>query len=163
MVGRWWSSNGSVLSKCNFVLHRRSPLPHERILFSHKMRCAQASSALLCFAANRISCCILSIESFWACSFALPNFGVHRVMCPARRHNLAALQSQVFPRLNLHRARVYRKRRRLPSCRCIESAQAYPARACISFTRASDTALGLPGTCEPSTIAMVHIELPYAP
>src|SRR5712691_12081476 len=29
VLDRWWSSRDSPLPKCNFVLHRWSPLPHE--------------------------------------------------------------------------------------------------------------------------------------
>jgi len=64
----------------------------------------------------------------------------------ARAHSLATPQSHPFPHLNLHSARICRTRRRLPSSRCIESAQPHPARERILPARASDTALGLPGT-----------------
>jgi hypothetical protein len=50
-----------------------------------------------------------------------------------------------FPQLNLHNTRVRRNPQRLPSSRCIESAQ-HRARARILPARASDTALRLPIT-----------------
>ena len=50
-----------------------------------------------------------------------------------------------FPQLNLHNTRVRRNPERLPSSRCIESAQ-HRAHARILPARASDTALRLLGT-----------------
>ena len=76
-------------------------------------------------------------------SIAVPHFGAHSVICRARRHTLATPPSHSFAHLNLHRARVCRTRRRLPSSRCIESAQPHPCPEPISPTRASDTALRL--------------------
>src|SRR5467141_1461203 len=37
VLDRWWSSRGSQLPKCNFVLHRWSPLPHETTLSINKI------------------------------------------------------------------------------------------------------------------------------
>ena len=48
-----------------------------------------------------------------------------------------------FPQLNLHNTRVRRNPERLPSSRCIESAQSRRARVRILPARASDTALRL--------------------
>src|SRR5260370_21358978 len=61
----------------------------------------------------------------------------------ALRHSLRAPPHRSVPPLNLHRARVRRNRGRLPSSRCIESAQTHRARACALPARASDTTLGL--------------------
>ena len=48
-----------------------------------------------------------------------------------------------LPQLNLHNTRVRRNPERLPSSRCIESAQSRRARVRILPIRASDTALRL--------------------
>ena len=64
----------------------------------------------------------------------------------ALRHSLGAVRRRSFTPLNLHRARVRRNRGRLPSSRCIESAQTDRARATFFRPRASDTTLGLVGT-----------------
>src|SRR6202521_4125975 len=37
VLDRWWSSRDSRLPKCNFVLHRWSPLPHETTLSINKI------------------------------------------------------------------------------------------------------------------------------
>jgi len=47
---------------------------------------------------------------------------------------------------NFDLIRVRRNRGRLPSSRCIESAQTHRARVCSLLTRASDTTLRLIGT-----------------
>jgi len=67
-------------------------------------------------------------------------------MDDALQHSLGAPLHRSFLPLNLHRARVRRNRGRLPSSRCIESAQTDRARATFFRPRASDTTLGLPGT-----------------
>src|SRR5260370_13141600 len=63
----------------------------------------------------------------------------------ASPHSFGAPRRPTFPLLNWHRARVRRNRGRLPSNRCIQSAQTTHARACILPTPASDTALRLGG------------------
>ena len=60
---------------------------------------------------------------------------------PSRIHGVSS--HPLFPPLNLHSARVRRKPERLPSSRCIESAQPRRARVRTLPTRASDTALRL--------------------
>ena len=57
-------------------------------------------------------------------------------------HLSGANAKPTFPQLNLHNTRVRRNPERLPSSRCIESAQ-HRARARILPARASDTALRL--------------------
>ena len=59
--------------------------------------------------------------------FAAASFGAHPVTCRAMRHSLGTARRRSFPLLNLHSARVRRNRGRLPSSRCIESAQAHRA------------------------------------
>jgi hypothetical protein len=61
------------------------------------------------------------------------------------RHLSGANAKPTFPQLNLHNTRVRRNPERLPSSRCVESAQ-HRARARISACSPSDTALRLPGT-----------------
>jgi hypothetical protein len=61
----------------------------------------------------------------------------------ALQHSLGAPLHRSFLPLNLHNTRVRRNRGRLPSSRCIESAQAHRARVYSLLTRASDTTLGL--------------------
>jgi hypothetical protein len=61
-------------------------------------------------------------------------------------HLSGANAKPTFPQLNLHNTRVRRNPERLPSSRCIESAQSRRARVRILPIRASDTALRLPGT-----------------
>ena len=78
--------------------------------------------------------------------FAVANLLANRALYGALRHSLPAPPHRSVPSLNLHRARVRRNRRRLPSSRCIESAQTHHARACALPPRASDTTLGLLGT-----------------
>ncbi len=60
--------------------------------------------------------------------------------------SLRGARQTYFPQLNLHNTRVRRNPERLPSSRCIESAQSHRARARILPTRASDTALRLLGS-----------------
>jgi len=54
-------------------------------------------------------------------------------------------------------ARICRKRQRLPSSRCIESAQTHRARVCSLLTRASDTTLStsrpVGRLCDPETLS----------
>ena len=75
--------------------------------------------------------------------FAVANLLAHGALYGALRHSLRAPPHRSVPPLNLHRARVRRNRGRLPSSRCIESAQTHRARACALPARASDTTLGL--------------------
>ena len=75
--------------------------------------------------------------------FAVANLLAHAALYGALWHSLRAPPHRSVPPLNLHRARVRRNRGRLPSSRCIESAQTHRARACALPTRASDTTLGL--------------------
>ena len=81
--------------------------------------------------------------------FALASFRVLRVICCAPPHHLSTSLRHPSAPFNLHRARVRRDRGRLPSSRCIESAQTRHARAPTLLHRASDTTLGLPGTDRP--------------
>jgi len=65
------------------------------------------------------------------------------VLC-ASPHSFGAPRRPTFPPLNLHRARVRRNRRRLPSSRCIESAPEHHTFILILLLmRSSDTSLGL--------------------
>ena len=75
--------------------------------------------------------------------FAVANLFAHAALYGALRHSLRAPPHPSVPPLNLHRARIRRNRRRLPSSRCIESTQTPRARACALPARASDTTLGL--------------------
>jgi hypothetical protein len=77
--------------------------------------------------------------------FAVANLLAHGALYGALRHSLRAPPHRSIPPLNLHRARVRRNRGRLPSSRCIESAQTHRACACALPARASDTTLGLIG------------------
>src|SRR6267142_5591398 len=61
------------------------------------------------------------------------------------RQVVKRLAKPTLPQLNLHNTRVRRKTERLPSSRCIESAQSHSARVRTLPTRASDTALRLIG------------------
>ena len=81
--------------------------------------------------------------------FALASFRTLRVICCAPPHHLSTPLRHPSVPFNLHRARVRRNRGRLPSSRCIESAQTRHARAPTSLHRASDTTLGLPITNPP--------------
>jgi hypothetical protein len=60
-------------------------------------------------------------------------------------HLSGANAKPTFPQLNLHNTRVRRNPERVPSSRCIESAQ-HRARTRSLPARASDTALRLTGT-----------------
>src|SRR3984885_15990392 len=85
---------------------------------------------------------ILSSQHF----FALASFRALRVICCAPPHHPSTPLRHLSPPFNLHRARVRRNHGRLPSNRCIESAQTRRARALTLLHRASDTTLGLPIT-----------------
>src|ERR1700682_1870576 len=73
----------------------------------------------------------------------LASFRALRVICCAPPHHLNTPLRHPSAPFNLHRARVRRNRGRLPSSRCIESAQTRHARAPTLLHRASDTTLGL--------------------
>jgi hypothetical protein len=76
----------------------------------------------------------------------------YRIAVLAHAHSLSTAKPIAYgwtKRLNSHSqplARICRKRQRLPSSRCIESAQTHRARVRSLLTRAFDTTLRLPGT-----------------
>jgi hypothetical protein len=93
--------------------------------------------------------------------FAVANLLAHGALYGALRHSLRAPPHRSVPPLNLHRARVRRNRGRLPSSRCIESAQTHRARACALPARASDTTLGLlacVSRIRPTPKSLQHLE-----
>jgi len=77
----------------------------------------------------------------------LPGASCH-LLCSAASPQHTPTSS--LPPFNLQRARVRRNRGRLPSSRCIESAQTRHARAPTLFHRASDTTLRLIVTDRPN-------------
>ena len=54
VLDRWWSSRDSRLPRCNFVLHRWSPLPHETTLFTNKILRASPRSVVVRLIAEQI-------------------------------------------------------------------------------------------------------------
>ena len=54
VLDRWWSSRDSRLPRCNFVLHRWSPLPHETTLFTNKILRASPRSVVVRFITKQI-------------------------------------------------------------------------------------------------------------
>ena len=54
VLDRWWSSRDSRLPKCNFVLHRWSPLPHETTLSINKILRAPPRSVVVRLIAEQI-------------------------------------------------------------------------------------------------------------
>jgi hypothetical protein len=60
---------------------------------------------------------------FFTIRFRNSQLPAHSVTCRALRHSLGAVRRCSFTPSNLHRARVRRNRGRLPSSRCIESAE----------------------------------------
>ena len=144
VLGRWSSSRDSRLPRCNFVLHLWSRLAHERTLRITKTLRASTRLVALCFVAEQISFSCFT-KLFVRDYFALLPAPTHALLsstlrCTASTHLNAAPSLHSIP----IRARVRRKRGRLPSSRCIESAPEHRARLFILWLlRASDTALGL--------------------
>jgi hypothetical protein len=54
VLDRWWSSRDSRLPKCNFVLHRWSPLPHETTISINKTLRASPRSVVARLIAEQI-------------------------------------------------------------------------------------------------------------
>src|SRR5260370_9632830 len=73
------------------------------------------------------------------CSSASPS--PRGAVLRASPHSFGAPRCPTFPLLNWHRARVRRNLGRLPSSRCIESAQTPHARACTLPTPPSTSPL----------------------
>src|SRR6267378_6509135 len=55
VLDRWWSSRGSPLPRCNFVLHLWSPLPHETTSSNSNFSRVLARSVPYCLIAEQIS------------------------------------------------------------------------------------------------------------
>src|SRR5438309_9877617 len=146
VVARWCSSSGLRLPKSNFALHPRSRLQHETTPANPKTPCASARSVSPWLAAehtlsSRSTNCTLRRTVSTQSSFNRTRLSV-ALRGTASTHP----HTRFFPLLNPHKARVRRNHGRLPSSRCIESAQSHRARGRILPTRASDTALRLFGT-----------------
>src|SRR5437879_11176777 len=143
VVARWCSSSGLRLPKSNFALHPRSRLQHETTPANPKTPCASARSVSPWLAAehtlsSRSTNCTLRRTVSTQSSFNRTRLSV-ALRGTASTHP----HTRSFPLLNPHKARVRRNHGRLPSSRCIESAQSHRARGRILPTRASDTALRL--------------------
>jgi hypothetical protein len=54
VLDRWWSSRDSRLPRCNFVLHRWSPLPHETTLCINNILRASSRSVVVRLIAEQI-------------------------------------------------------------------------------------------------------------
>ena len=145
MLDRWWSSRGSPLPRCNFVLHLWSP-PHENNSQHHEH--SASFGTVRRFSPYRRTNSFFRLPQALSSQyfFALASFRALRVICCAPPHHLNTPLRHSSAPFNLHRARVRRNRGRLPSSRCIESAQTRHARAPTLLHRASDTTLGLIGT-----------------
>src|SRR5437879_2153161 len=146
VVARWCSSSGLRLPKSNFALHPRSRLQHETTPANPKTPCASARSVSPWLAAehtlsSRSTNCTLRRTVSTQSSFNRTRLSV-ALRGTASTHP----HTRSFPLLNPHKARVRRNHGRLPSSRCIESAQSHRARGRILPTRASDTALRLSRT-----------------
>src|SRR5437879_1937329 len=146
VVARWCSSSGLRLPKSNFALHPRSRLQHETTPANPKTPCASARSVSPWLAAehtlsSRSTNCTLRRTVSTQSSFNRTRLSV-ALRGTASTHP----HTRSFPLLNPHKARVRRNHGRLPSSRCIESAQSHRARGRILPTRASDTALRLFGS-----------------
>jgi hypothetical protein len=139
VLDRWWSSRGSLLPRCNFVLHLWSP-PHETTLnVTNTLRLsARSVASRRTYSFFRLPQA-LSSQHF----FALASFRALCVICCAPPHHLSTSLRHPSAPFNLHRARLRRNHGRLPSSRCIESAQTRHARVPTLLHRASDTTLGL--------------------
>src|SRR5437879_7432582 len=149
VVARWCSSSGLRLPKSNFALHPRSRLQHETTPANPKTPCASARSVSPWLAAehtlsSRSTNCTLRRTVSTQSSFNRTRLSV-ALRGTASTHP----HTRSFPLLNPHKARVRRNHGRLPSSRCIESAQSHRARGRSLPTRASDAALRLFGSWVP--------------
>ena len=143
VVCRCWSSKGLQLRSSSSVLRRPGmPSPHETSIDSTKLLRASARYLSLCLPVQPIPFLYSpssSLPYLPHLSFQQLFFSPVWVLCfPAPPRGSA---KPTLPQSNLHNTSVRRNPERLPSSRCIESAQSHSARVRILRTRASDTAL----------------------
>ena len=108
VLDRWSSSRDSRLPKCNFVLHRWSPLPHETTLSINKILRASPRSLVVRFMAEQIRSSDFLGGSLCHILLAGTTFRTRRVIYCAPLHGLGASRRQPLPTFNFHRARVRR-------------------------------------------------------
>src|SRR5712664_4966615 len=101
VLDRWWSSRGSPLPRCNFVLHPGAALPHETTLHSKKTCVLRHDPSLFALSPNK-SLLPASSHTLFATFFrnsSLPRASCH-LLCSAalsRRTSTPALRSIQFP------------------------------------------------------------------
>src|SRR6266403_320423 len=101
VVGRWRSSRGSPLSRCNFVLHLRAASPHETTLHSKKTLRDPHDPSLFALSPDK-SLLPASSHALFATFFRnslLPSASCH-LLCsatPSRRTATPALRPIHFP------------------------------------------------------------------
>ena len=130
-VAQWCWSKRSPQSNSNYVLHPRSLLPHEKALSNYKIPRALARWRLPYLVAYKIVSGTLFNDTLCLPFYAAPNFRAYQVACPCSPAQPCHASISLLPPMNLHRTRVCRNRRQLPSNRSIESAQPHLASACI--------------------------------
>ena len=141
VLDRWWSSRGSRLPRCNFVLHLWSP-PHETTLNITNTLRSSARSVASRLIADQIPSSGFPRHSLHNIFSHLPASGRFVSSAVLRR----ITQAHLYATSPLHSICIGPASAAiaagLPSSRCIESAQTHRARVCSSLTRASDTTLG---------------------
>ena len=108
VLDRWWSSRDSRLPKCNFVLHRWSPLPHETTLSINKiLRVSPRPRRGPPYHRTNL---FFRLPQWLALRYFLQKdtFRTRRVIRCAPPHRLGASRRQPLPTFNFHRARVRR-------------------------------------------------------
>jgi Putative transposase len=116
VLDRWWSSKGLARPRYNFVLHLCSPLSHETNFTATKLCVLRHGPSLFASSPNQ-SLLQPSSETLLAKLFAAARRRAHRLTCYAPPHSFGAPPHQPITPFNLHRVRVCRKPRRLPSSR----------------------------------------------
>src|SRR5712664_299267 len=101
VLNRWWSSRGSPLPRCNFVLHPGAALPHETTLHSKKTCVLRHDPSLFALSPNK-SLLPASSHTLFATFFRnsqFPSASCH-LLCSAKQPRCTstpALHSIQFP------------------------------------------------------------------
>jgi hypothetical protein len=134
VVDRWWSSKGLPPQKSNFVLHRCSLLSHETLLPNPNPSRLSACSVSLRLNAEQNS---ILTSSARPPRYSLPLVR-SRCLLPCSPHSLRHTPHRCLLPFNLHKARVRRTHKRLPSSGLIERARSYIPSFTALPKRASD-------------------------
>src|SRR5437773_5196093 len=134
VVDRWWSPKGLRLRKSNFVPHHCSLLPHETPLSNPNPSRLSACSVSLRLDAEQNS--ILNFLGLLHDTL-LPE-SAPGAFCRALPHTLRNTPHRCLLPFHLHRARVLRNHKRLPSSPLIERARSYMPTSTALPKRASD-------------------------